>query len=119
MGAEVGQMPQRFGRYVLLDRMGVGGMAEVYRAVAPGAEGFKRDLVVKKILPHPNTVEFEGETVCLNYDTANTALKGFTFKVDWNKEIQKCLDNAEQENTQLIEYAVDRVIQEAMSRTRA
>ncbi len=74
-----------------------------------------RDLVVKKILPHPNTVEFEGETVCLNYDTANTALKGFTFKVDWNKEIQKCLDNAEQENTQLIEYAVDRVIQEAMS----
>jgi serine/threonine protein kinase len=25
-------------------------MAEVYRAVAPGAEGFKRDLVVKKIL---------------------------------------------------------------------
>src|ERR1041384_928157 len=50
MGAEVGQMPQRFGRYVLLDRMGVGGMAEVYRAVAPGAEGFKRDLVVKKIL---------------------------------------------------------------------
>lgn len=43
-------MPQRFGRYVLLDRMGVGGMAEVYRAVVPGVEGFKRDLVVKKIL---------------------------------------------------------------------
>jgi serine/threonine protein kinase len=42
--------PQRFGRYVLLDRMGVGGMAEVFRAVVPGAEGFRRDLVVKRIL---------------------------------------------------------------------
>ena len=44
------QAPQRFGRYVLLDRMGVGGMAEVFRAVVPGAEGFRRDLVVKRIL---------------------------------------------------------------------
>lgn len=44
------QAPQRFGRYVLLDRMGAGGMAEVFRAVVPGAEGFRRDLVVKRIL---------------------------------------------------------------------
>jgi Protein kinase domain len=43
-------MPQRFGRYVLLDRMGHGGMAEVFRAVVPGAEGFRRELVVKRIL---------------------------------------------------------------------
>src|SRR6185503_1893305 len=50
MIAGTSHMPQRFGRYVLLDRMGVGGMAEVYRAVVPGVEGFKRDLVVKKIL---------------------------------------------------------------------
>jgi len=42
--------PQRFGRYVLLDRMGAGGMAEVFRAVVPGAEGFRRELVLKRIL---------------------------------------------------------------------
>ena len=42
--------PQRFGRYVLLDRIGVGGMAEVFRAVMPGAEGFQRTFVVKRIL---------------------------------------------------------------------
>jgi serine/threonine protein kinase len=46
--------PERFGRYVLLDRIGEGGMAEVYRAVLPGPEGFKRTFVIKKILPKLN-----------------------------------------------------------------
>jgi serine/threonine protein kinase len=46
----VGSAPERFGRYVLLDRIGVGGMAEVFRAVMPGAEGFTRTFVVKRIL---------------------------------------------------------------------
>src|SRR5206468_10846135 len=42
--------PERFGRYVLLDRVGLGGMAEVFRAVMPGAQGFQRTFVVKRIL---------------------------------------------------------------------
>ena len=40
------------GRYVLHERIGVGGMAEVFRAVARGAEGFERVIAIKRILPH-------------------------------------------------------------------
>jgi eukaryotic-like serine/threonine-protein kinase len=42
--------PERFGRYVLLDRVALGGMAEVFRAVMPGAQGFQRTFVVKRII---------------------------------------------------------------------
>ncbi|MGZ6143636.1 MAG: serine/threonine-protein kinase, partial [Myxococcales bacterium] len=38
-----------FGRYVLLDRLGEGGMAEVYTAVTYGAEGFRRTFVIKRL----------------------------------------------------------------------
>jgi len=39
----------RFGRYTLVDRLGEGGMAEVYTAVTFGAEGFRRTFVVKRL----------------------------------------------------------------------
>ena len=38
-----------FGRYMLLDRLGEGGMAQVYTAVTFGAEGFRRTFVVKRL----------------------------------------------------------------------
>jgi hypothetical protein len=38
-----------FGRYTLVDRLGEGGMAEVYTAVTFGAEGFRRTFVVKRL----------------------------------------------------------------------
>jgi serine/threonine protein kinase len=44
------RLPEKFGRYVLLERLGAGGMAEVFRAVIPGPEGFRREVVVKRIL---------------------------------------------------------------------
>jgi len=41
----------QFGRYELLDRIGVGGMAEVWKARVAGIGGFEKILVLKKILP--------------------------------------------------------------------
>ncbi len=43
--------PQRFGKYVLLRKLAVGGMAEVFLAKAVGAKGFQRTVVIKRILP--------------------------------------------------------------------
>jgi eukaryotic-like serine/threonine-protein kinase len=43
--------PHLFGKFFLLQRLAVGGMAEIYRARVPGAGGFEKELVVKRILP--------------------------------------------------------------------
>lgn len=44
--------PDTFGKYVLLKRIAVGGMAEVFRAKAFGAEGFEKLVAIKRMLPH-------------------------------------------------------------------
>ena len=41
---------ERYGRYVLIERIGMGGMAEVFRAVSRGAAGVNRTFVIKRIL---------------------------------------------------------------------
>ncbi len=41
-----------YGPYELLDRVAVGGMAEVFKAKRTGVEGFEKIVAVKRILPH-------------------------------------------------------------------
>jgi serine/threonine protein kinase len=46
-------------KYRLTERIGSGGMAEVFRATGEGPEGFERAFVVKRIHPHlSHTPEF-------------------------------------------------------------
>lgn len=40
-----------FGAYALTERLAIGGMAEVFRAVQRGANGFERVVAIKRILP--------------------------------------------------------------------
>jgi hypothetical protein len=44
-------LPYPFGRYLLVEKIASGGMAEVFRAVLRGAAGFEKPLAVKRILP--------------------------------------------------------------------
>jgi serine/threonine protein kinase len=46
------QLPRQFGKYVLVRKIAMGGMAEIFKAKAGGAEGFEKDVVIKRILPH-------------------------------------------------------------------
>lgn len=43
-------LPVAFGSYTLLEKIAVGGMAEVFRAKAQGAMGFEKTFVIKRIL---------------------------------------------------------------------
>jgi eukaryotic-like serine/threonine-protein kinase len=42
----------RFGKYTLLNRIAVGGMAEVFLARQEGLEGFEKTICIKRIRPH-------------------------------------------------------------------
>lgn len=46
-----GDVSKSFGKYELMERIGKGGMAEVFLARSVGAEGVEKSLVIKKILP--------------------------------------------------------------------
>src|SRR5688572_16427111 len=48
-----------FGQYTLLERVAIGGMAEVWKARMRGVEGFQKTVAIKKILAHlTDSVDF-------------------------------------------------------------
>ncbi len=47
----VSQKPEYFGKYILLEKLAAGGMAEVFLSRAPGAGGIGKFVAIKRILP--------------------------------------------------------------------
>ena len=64
--------PIPFGKYYLLDRISVGGMAEVFKAKAFGVEGFERLIAVKRILP---SIAEDEEFITMFIDEAKIAVQ--------------------------------------------
>jgi len=64
--------PTTFGKYLLLERVNVGGMAEVFIAKAFGVEGFERFLAIKKILP---TMAEDQEFITMFIDEARVSVQ--------------------------------------------
>ena len=48
---------EKFGQYILLEKVASGGMAELFKAKKIGIEGFERVLAIKRILPHISSDE--------------------------------------------------------------
>ena len=63
-------MPVEFGRYTLHEKIGAGGMAEVYRATIGGAGGFEKQFAIKRILDHHAE---DGEFINMFMDEARIA----------------------------------------------
>ena len=66
------RQPIKFGKYLLLERIAVGGMAEVFLAKAFGVEGFERLLAIKKILP---TMGEDEEFISMFVDEARISVQ--------------------------------------------
>ena len=62
--------PGAFGRYQLLEKIGAGGMAEVYKARMRGEQGFEKIVAIKRIVPHMAT---NAEFVTMFVDEAKLA----------------------------------------------
>ncbi len=64
--------PVKFGKYYLLERISVGGMAEVFKAKAFGEAGFERLVALKRILP---SIAEDQEFIAMFVDEAKLAVQ--------------------------------------------
>ncbi|NOY92810.1 MAG: serine/threonine protein kinase, partial [Deltaproteobacteria bacterium] len=64
--------PIPFGKYLLLERINVGGMAEVFKAKTFGVEGFERLIALKRILP---SIAEDQEFIVMFIDEAKIAVQ--------------------------------------------
>ncbi|MCD4744321.1 MAG: protein kinase [Desulfobacteraceae bacterium] len=44
--------PKKFGKYLLIDKIAAGGLAELFQSRVSGAQGFEKLIAIKTILPH-------------------------------------------------------------------
>ena len=49
-------MPRQFGKYVLIRKLAEGGMAEIFLAKLLGADGFERNVVIKRMLSNLSSI---------------------------------------------------------------
>ncbi len=57
MRQPIGAMPVRaYGKYMLVWKLAEGGMAEIFLAKQIGVEGFEKNVVIKRMLPHLSEV---------------------------------------------------------------
>src|ERR1700733_3296333 len=47
-------LPRKFGKYTLIRKLAVGGMAELFLAIQRSVAGFEKLIVIKRILPSMN-----------------------------------------------------------------
>ena len=66
------QQPVPFGKYILLERISVGGMAEVFKAKSFGVKGFAKIIAIKKILPQ---LAEDGQFVEMFVNEAKTSVQ--------------------------------------------
>jgi serine/threonine protein kinase len=105
------RQPTKFGKYLLLERVAVGGMAEVFVAKAFGVEGFERLLAIKKILP---TMGEDEEFISMFVDEARIAVQLA------HPNIVQVLELGKSEDTLFIamEYISGRDLRQLMERFR-
>lgn len=97
---------ETFGKYVLLERLAAGGMAEVYLAKSIGAGGINKFLAIKRILPqysdNPDFIEMfkEEASIAVNLNHSNV-VSIFDFGIE-KKQFYLVMEYVEGQNLRQI-----------------
>ena len=60
-------------------------------------------------------VTYKDVDICLAYDENNPALAIFNYTVNWEDEVQRCLENAAREDSVLVGYTIDKLYENRVS----